>query len=431
MSTNFSRRQFLQVSAAAGLAGSGGAALAAPKQGAPSERLNVAVVGVSNRGAANLAGVAAAATNIVALCDVDENLAARARQQFPKAAFYTDWRRLLDQKNIDAVVVSTPDHHHALITLAALRAGKHVYCEKPLTHTVGEARMVAETAAKHKRVTQMGTQIHAGDNYRRVVELVQGGAIGPVREVHVWVGTSWGGGNRPTATPPVPKGLHYDLWLGPAPYRPYHPTYLPFFWRRWWDFGGGALADMACHHIDLSFWALHLRHPMAVAAQGPPAHKETAPVWQIVTCDFGPRGELPAVKLTWYDGGKRPKLLAAVGMPKWGDGTLFVGARGMLLASYGSHRLLPEKQFSGFQAPKPTIPPSLGHHREWVEACKKGDGETTCPFSYGGALTETVLLGTVAHRSGKSFTWDAAALKTSAAGANAFLHKEYRKGWAL
>jgi len=428
MSPRFSRRRFLQASAAAGLAST---VQAAPKP-PPSERLNVAVIGVHNQGAYNLQQTADAATNIVALCDVDENLAAGPRQRFPKAAFHTDWRHIVDRKDVDAVVVATPDHNHAIITLAALQAGKHVYCEKPLTHTVAEARKVAETAARHKRVTQMGTQIHAGANYRRVVELVQSGAIGAVREVHVWVGTSWGGGERPKAMPPVPKGLHYDLWLGPAPYRPYHPTYIPFFWRRWWDFGGGSLADMACHHIDLSFWALKLRHPTAVASQGPPPSKETAPLWQIVTYDFAARGELPAVKLTWYDGGKRPKLLAEPGMPRWGDGTLFVGARGMLLAGYSAHRLLPEKQFAGFVPPKPTIPASIGHHREWVEACKKGDmAAALCNFGYGGPLTEVALLGNVAHRSGKSFTWDAAALKTSEPAANAFLSMEYRKGWTV
>jgi predicted dehydrogenase len=435
VSTRLCRRKFLRASAAAGLVGLSRPALGFSTEKkvapSPSERLNVAVVGVSNQGAYNLGQVAAAATNIVALCDVYEDRAARARAQFPRATFYTDWRRLLDQKDIEAVVVATPDHTHAPITLSALKAGKHAYCEKPLTHTVHEARLVAETAAKHQRVTQMGTQIHAGDNYRRVVELIQTGTIGAVREVHVWVGTSWGGGERPKETPPVPKGLHYDLWLGPAPYRPYHPTYIPFFWRRWWDFGGGSLADMACHHIDLSFWALKLRQPTAVASKGPPVHKETAPVWQVATFDFAPRGDLPAVKLTWYDGGKRPQLLSGPQMPKWGDGTLFVGDKGMLLAGYSAHRLLPEKQFAGFQPPKPTIPSSIGHHREWVEACKKGDLATTCRFGYSGPLTETVLLGNVAFRSGKSFTWDSARLKTSEPAANEYLRKEYRKGWEL
>ena len=429
MPSRLSRRRFLQASAAVA-----GATLvhAADRQTPPSERLNVAVIGVHNRGGANLNGVAAAATNVVALCDVDENLAAKPRQRFPRATFHTDWRRVLDQKDVEAVVVSTPDHNHAVITMAALKAGKHVYCEKPLTHTVYEARKVAEAAARHKRVTQMGTQIHAGDNYRRVVELVQSGAIGTVSEVHVWVGTSWGGGDRPKETPPVPKGLHWDVWLGPAPYRPYHPTYAPFHWRRWWDFGGGSMADMACHHVDLSFWALKLHHPTSVTSQGPPRHEETAPPWQVVTYEFPERGSLPPVKLTWYDGGKRPKLLAQPGMPRWGDGTLFVGDKGMLLAGYGAHRLLPEKQFAGFQPPRPTLAHSIGHHREWVEACKKGDvSAPLCNFGYAGPLTETVLLGNVAYRSGKSFTWNSAELKTSEPAANAFLHKEYRKGWSL
>jgi predicted dehydrogenase len=362
---------------------------------------------------------------------VDENRAKDARPQFPGAKFYTDFRRLLDQKGLDAVVIATPDHTHAPATLRALRAGLHVYCEKPLTHTVAEARLVAETASRHKRVTQMGTQIHAGSNYRRVVELIQSGAIGPVREVHSWCDKAWTGGNRPKETPPVPEGLHYDLWLGPAPYRPYHPTYIPFFWRGWWDFGGGTLADMACHYLDLPFWALGLRHPASVAAEGSPVHAESAPEWLIVHYEFSARGSLPPVKLTWYHGDRRPHHFEDGKLPSWGNGVLFVGETGMLLADYGHYKLLPEEKFADFKPPSPSIPDSIGHHREWVEACKTG-GPTTCNFTYGGALTETVLLGNVAYRSGRSFQWDADNLRAvNEPKADRLLHKEYRKPWTL
>src|SRR5262245_14011888 len=430
MSSRFSRRRFLQAAAATGMTGLTAARLAAAeKKQPPSERLNVAVIGTYNRAHGNLQDVAAAGANVVALCDVDENLAVQARREFPRASFDIDFRRVVDRKDVDAVVVATPDHTHAIITLAAIRAGKHVYCEKPLTHTVYEARQVAEAAARHKRVTQMGTQIHAGSNYRRVVELVQSGAIGKVREVHVWCGRSYGGAKR-TKKDTLPKGLHWDLWLGPAPQRAYDRAYHPFDWRGWWDFGGGTLNDMACHHMDLPFWALDLGAPTRVAAEGPRPGNETVALWLIVRYEFPPHGERPAVRLTWYDGGKRPAILSRSDMPKWGDGSLFVGDKGMLLAGYTEHKLLPEKQFAGFQRPKPFIPDSIGHHKEWLEACKNG-GKTTCRFDYSGALTETVLLGTVSYRSGKSFTWDTTKLKTSEPAANVFLHKEYRRGWSL
>jgi predicted dehydrogenase len=229
----------------------------------------------------------------------------------------------------------------------------------------------------------------------------------------------------------VPAGLEWDLWLGPAPVRPYHPTYVPFHWRKWWDFGGGALNDMACHHMDLSFWALDLRHPTSVEAEGPKPHPETAAPWLIVRYDFPARGKQPAVKLTWYDGGKRPKYFQEKGLlPDWGAGTLFVGDKGMLIADYDRRMLLPQKKFKDYAPPKPTIPNSIGHYKEWVEACK-GKGTTTCPFHYSGALTEAVLLGTVAYRLGKGFSWDGKEFKASEPGAEAFLRKKYRKGWEL
>ncbi len=431
MSQRFTRRRFLQTTAAAAALSLGGRVLGADdKPAPPSERLNVAVVGTAGQGAYNWGQLRdTKEANIVALCDVDERRTGPAREAFPKATFYSDYRKLLDgEKGLDAMLIATPDHTHAIITLAALNAGLHTYCEKPLAHTVAECRLVAETAAKQKRVTQMGTQIHAGSNYRRVVEIVQSGAIGPVKEVHVFVGKDWAGGDRPKETPPVPDGLHYDLWLGPAAARPYNPAYLPENWRRYWDFGGGTLADMACHHVDLPFWALKLRHPTKVSAEGPPVNAEGAGKNVTATWEFPARGDLPAVTLHWYDGDKRPDQFKDPKFPKWGDGTLFVGEKGMLLADYGKYKLLPEKEFADFKPPEKTIPDSIGHHKEWIRACKEGK-TTTCNFDYSGALAETVQLGVVAYRVGKPLTWDAKALKTNEAEAEKFLRSEYRKGW--
>jgi predicted dehydrogenase len=242
------------------------------------------------------------------MCDVDDRYLDKAIADFPQARRFNDFRKMLDSMHngIDAVVVATPDHIHAPASMMAIKLKKHVYCEKPLTHTVDEARQIAEAAKQAGVATQMGTQIHAESNYRRVVELIQSGAIGPIREVHTWAGRSWGGGDRPQDAPPVPPHLHWDLWLGPAPERPYHPTYLPANWRKWWDFGGGNIADMACHHLDLPFWALELRYPTSVEAEGPPMHAETCPLGLVVHYEFPARGDKPPVRLTWYDGERIP-----------------------------------------------------------------------------------------------------------------------------
>ncbi len=431
MPTPLTRRTFLLSSAAAGLA-AGVSTAAAPRRLAPSEKLRVGAIGIAGQGAHDLDAVKAAGAEIVALCDVDtqRKQVLSQRKVYASAKFFTDFRKMIDAGGLDAVIVATPDHTHAPATVYALNANLHVFCEKPLTHTVQEARVVAELAAKKKRVTQMGTLIHAGNNYRRVVEIIRAGAIGPVREVHVWCAKSWGGGDRPAARPPVPPGLDWDLWVGPAPLRPYSPAYVPFNWRRYWDFGGGTLNDMACHYVDLPFWALDLRHPTRVEAEGPPPHAETAAVALTVRYDFPARGTRPALKLTWYDGGRKPAALNAAGMPRWGDGVLFVGAKGMLIADYNNYRLLPEKAFEGFVKPKQTIPNSIGHYKEWVEACKTG-GPTTCNFDYSGALSEAVLLGTVAYRSGKAIVWDAKGLKTNDPVADRLVRKAYRAPWKL
>ena len=283
------RRDFLQKATAAGVGFWVTGRQAVAQSRSANEKLNIAIIGVEGQGGWNLNQLARTGQNIVALCDAHESRAAKARRRFPKARFCADFRGVVDRKDVDAVLVATPDHVHAAATMAALRAGKHVYCEKPLTHTVFEARQVADMAARMKRVTQMGTQIHAGNNYRRVVELIESKAIGAVREVHVWVGKAWVGHDRPTKGQPTPPGLNYDLWIGPAPHRPYHEDYLPMKWRGWWDFGGGTLADMACHYCDLPFWALKLNHPKTIEADGPKVHPESAPARLRVSKNFTPQ----------------------------------------------------------------------------------------------------------------------------------------------
>ncbi|HEV2973189.1 MAG TPA: Gfo/Idh/MocA family oxidoreductase [Pirellulales bacterium] len=429
MSNRIARREFLSRSAIGGAAiGLGvwsSSRLAA--SASPNEKLNIGVIGTANQARFSIDNVKQ--ENIVAVCDIDDDYLAKAKQDFPQASTYNDFRKLLDQHDIDAVVVAVPDHVHAPATAAALHLGKHVYCEKPLTHTIAEARAIAELAAKMKVATQMGTQIHAGENYRRVVEIIQSGAVGKVSEVHTWAGRAWGGGDRPKETPPIPPSIHWDLWLGPAPARPYHPTYLPQNWRKWWDFGGGNIADMACHHMDLPFWALGIRHPAAVEAIGPPVHPETCPLGLVVRYEYAADGPRPVVKLTWYDGTSIPPEIH--GHPTGGGGNLFVGDKGMLWADYDRYDLYPKEDFKDYKPPERSIPRSIGHHAEWILACKTGT-PTTCNFGYAGPLTEAVLLGNVAYRTGKRIEWDPDALKaTNSPEAERYLRTEYRKGWTL
>ena len=424
-----SRRAFLRQGAALGSLAAGYGLLgsrALAEERSANEKLNIAVIGTANQARFSIDNLKN--QNIVALCDVDDVYLGKASGDFPQAKTYADFRKMLEQPDIDAVAVCTPDHTHAPATLMALRLGKHVYCEKPLTHTVAEARLVAQEAAKAKKATQMGTQIHASDNYRRVVEIVQSGAIGKVAEVHTWVGRGWNGvkalGDRPAES-----AVHWELWLGPAAERPFNAAYIPRTWRAWWDFGGGVTADMGCHHLDLPFWALGLRAPTSVAAEGPPPNAETCPAGLSTVYQFPPRGEQPAVKLSFYSGSRIPKTIH--GQSTDVDGNLFVGDKGMLHAGYTTWKLLPEGDFAGYKPPEPTIPRSIGHHAEWVQACKDGS-PTTCNFDYGGALTEAVLLANVSYRLGKEIVWEAANLRaTNAPEAERLIHKQYRKGWSI
>ncbi len=311
-----------------------------------------------------------------------------------------------------------------------MRMGKHCYCEKPLAHSIQEARTAAQVAAESKVATQMGTQIHASENYRRIVELIRAGVIGQVRECHCWLRGGGSAGDRPRDTPPIPGSLDWDLWLGPAPARPYHPCYVPHDWHYWWDFGGGAFGNMGCHYFDLAFWALDLRHPTSIIAHGSAPHPESTPASQQVSYQFPPRGDAAPVTLTWTHGGEPPALFQKHAVPDWAWG-LFIGTEGMLLANYATHLLWPEASFTDHHAPDPTIPPSVGHHQEWLNACKTGS-PTTCNFDYSGAITETMLLGNIAYRTGRPLTWDATNMQfKNDTDADKYLQREYRKGWTL
>jgi len=443
----YSRRRFLQTSAAGGLAAFAAPALLRGRN--LNEKLDVAIVGCGGRGGGNLEGVAKEKENIVALCDVNENSLNAAAATHSQARKFTDYRRMYDElKPFDAVVVSTCEHTHAFATLPALQLGKHVYCEKPLTHSIWEARVIREAAAKANVATQMGTQVHADPNYRRVVELIKSGAIGPVREVHVWVSRAWGWQSspeearkhgdivdiqdRPTGSEPVPSTLNWDLWLGPAPERPFNSVYVPGpKWYRWWDFGSGTMSDLGSHRIDLAFWALDLKHPLTIEAKGPPPHPELAPASMQVTYEYAPRGDQPSLKLTWYQGVNKPEIWTQGRIPQWRDGTLFIGDKGMVLSDYFKHTMLPEKEFADFKRPEPTIAPSRGHYAEWIHACKTGE-PTTCNFQYAGWLTEANHLGNVAFRVGKKLEWDAEKLTaTNAPEAAPLIRRQYRQGWQL
>ena len=435
MSQKTNRRQFLKGSAAAGVGYWVAGAASRARSQSPNEKLNIGIIGVNHRGRANMNSVAG--ENIAALCDVDEQYLAEAAKRFPKAKTYIDWRELVDQKDLDAVTVSTADHVHAFAGVWAMRRGLSVYCEKPLAHSVYEARVVQETYKKNKDrlATQMGTQIHASDNFRRVVELVQSGAIGPVHEVHAWCGRRGPGGGLPEGEDPVPDHLHWDLWLGPAASRPYNSKYMPgnLTWNRYWDFGNGTLGDMGSHVIDLPFWALKLRDPLTCEAEGEPAEPSphTNPKWLILRWEHPAREDMPPVKLTWYDGVQRPESPPGFDLSTWGLGMLFVGEEGMVLSNYGKHHLLPEEKFKDFQRPEPRIPKSLGHHQEWLHACKTG-APSLCNFDYSGKLVEHNLLGNVAYRTGKKLDWDPKTLKAkNCPEADQYLRREYRQGWVL
>jgi predicted dehydrogenase len=428
-----SRRQFLGGAAAAAvftivprhvLGGTG--------RTPPSEKLNIACIGIGGMGASDVGQVST--ENIIALCDVDWKHAAGTFEKHPGAKKYRDFRRMLEKenKNIDAVTVSTPDNIHAVAAMMAIKMGKHVYCQKPLAHDVYEVRRLTEEARKQNVMTQMGIQIHAENAVKLVVEVIKSGMIGKVRKVDIFSNKNWGGGDRPTDTPPVPETLDWDLWLGPAPWRPYHPTYLPGSWRRWWDFGTGTLGDMGCHIIDPACWALDLNYPLSVEAEPGKFNKETYPQKTIVRWEFGARGDLPPVTLTWYDGANNPprpeELEEGRNLP--GQGGVYYGDKGTLLSPHmGTPTLIP--YLKGFKFPEPFLPRGINHYQEWIRACKGGP-KPSANFDYSGPLAETILLGNVAALAGRKLSWDGPKMRAAnMPEANKYLRRKYRQGWKL
>ena len=437
--------------------------LGGPKFVPPSEKVNVALVGAGGRGRNNLrelfkqddAQVIAVADPIehhdlaafyyrgVAgrkplKADIEKHYAEKTPNH--TCAEYEDFRVMLEkEKSIDAVLCATPDHLHAYVSIFAMRAGKHVYCEKPLTHNIWEARTIARVAKETGLATQTGNQGHSKDGIRQTCEWISDGAIGPVREVHAWVGASrWNKKltGRPTDTPPVPGGVNWDLWLGPREERPYHPVYTPVTWRDFWAFGAGSLGDFGCHDLDAPFWALDLRDPVSVESR-PAGHMnaEIGPHGQICYYRFGPRGDKPPVKVTWYDGGLQPPCPEELGegsaLPS--RGVLFKGDKGLMLCggAGGDPRLLPEEKMKEYRRPAETIPRSDGHHRDWLDACKGGPAASS-HFDYGAQLTELALLGVLSLRTGQKLSWDAANMKARRLPeADAFIKEQYRKGWEI
>ncbi len=417
---------------------------------AANEKLNIAAVGAGGQAAGDIRKMDS--ENIVALCDVDWERAKGSVQRYPNAKRYNDYRVMLPElaSKIDAVVVATPDHHHFHASMTAIKLGKHVYCEKPLTHSVSEARQLTKAAREAGVATQMGNQAQASKSTRIIQEFVLDNAIGPIREAHIWTdrpskglfGEYWPQGvGRPSDARKVPEKLSWDLWLGPAPERDYHSAYLPFKWRGWWDFGTGALGDIGCHYFDPVLRALKLGAPSSVEATSTRVNDETYPLGSMVTYQFPAREEHPAAQLVWYDGGLRPPRPDAI---KDGDvmrdnGVMLVGDDGVLLTDWDNGwRMYPEERAKEYGSPPKVLPRSVGHHEEWLNACKGGPAPGS-NFGWAGPMTETVLLGNVALRPAlreeltkDKLLWDAEAMRfTNNDLANQFLSREYRDGWQV
>lgn len=437
MSVEISRRGFLKGAAAGGM----GLLILRDSRIAfgteANSKLNIGVIGCGGKGAVDMRSVAAT-ENIVALCDVRQDPIDKAKKDHPSAAIYYDFRKMLDEMDgkIDAVTVSTPDHTHAVASVMAMKMGKHVYCQKPLTHSIYEARVMRDTARKCKVVTQMGNQGSASNGLRETVEVIQSGAIGQIHEIHVWSNRPiWPQGcARPTETPPIPEGEHWDLFLGPAPYRPYHPCYHPRNWRGWHDFGCGAVGDMGCHTLNTAFRALDLRNPMAVEAEVYEATAESYPKQSIITFLFPERHGLRTLRLKWYDGGLKPPadMIDGRELPK--SGVVYVGEKGRIFSpdDYGSkYELLPKDKFEGYKPPAATIPRSPGHYEEWIAACKGGT-PTYSDFDVASAITETLLIGNLAILTGEKIYFDPVTMKAAGcAKADYWINTPYRKGWTL
>lgn len=460
-----SRRAFLgQVAAAAAVTVVPRHVLGGPAHVAPSDKITLAGIGMGGQGLQNMeAFLQFPKVQVVAVCDVNREsggylswtwgegkerktagreparrvVEAHYAEQKRSGTYagckaYTDFRELLARERVDAVMVATPDHSHAAITMAALKLGKHVYCEKPLTYSVQEARQVAEAARRAGVATQLGNQGQASEEARLTCEFIGDGAIGPVHEVHVssparfWAWPTWEG--RPADTPAVPDGLDWNLWLGPAPERPYHPAYCPWTWRNWWDFGTGLLGDLGCHKLSTVFKALKLGHPTSVEACSTKVDSEIYPLGVIARYEFPARGGMPPLTLTWYDGGLGPARPKELEPDRGTEDVLYIGEKGTLMG----HRLIPEPKMKTYGRPPKTLPRSVGHHKEWVDACRGGPPAGANFVDHGGLLTEACLLGNVALHAGRKLSWDGPNMRvTNDEEANRLLHREYRKGWTL
>ncbi len=437
---SLNRRQFLKTTALSA------AALGLSQFPAPSialaadanSKLRVGVVGISGRGAGNISellGGSEKIAELAAICDVDDNNLEAQGKKYPNAKRFFDFRTMLDEMDdLDAVLVSTPDHTHAVAAMAAMKKGLPCFCEKPLAHDVAEIRAMQKIAKEKKLATQMGTVIHATENYRRVVELIQAGAIGEVTECHVWCFKGWGGYPEPSTEKfDVPKNIHWDEWLGPAQWVDYNPCYLPARWRGYWPFGTGTFGDMACHLMDLPFWALDLKYPKTIHATcDSEISKMCCPLDVECKYEFELNGK--TFPLTWYDGKKRPAVIDEKKLEPLSMGVIFVGKDGILEADYGTIRLYPEEKFAKYERPAKSIPKSAGHHREWLNSIiDGGKTEPLCNFEYSGRLAEAVQLGAVSLRAGKiKLEWDAdKMLVTNNKAANDFIKTEYRDGWTL
>ena len=465
---SINRRQFLQT-ASAGLALSAWAiaprhVLGGPGRVAPSEKLTLAGIGVGGQGTEDLLALQKLPeVQVVAVCDVNregggyqswywsegnerrvsgrepvrrlvDELYAKQKPsgQYRDCKAYNDYRELLEKEDVDAVVIATPDHSHAVITMAALRRRKHVYCEKPLTYSVAEARQVAEAAHAAKVATQCGNQGQATEAARVTREIIADGAIGVVREVQVWCGPrfwswpTWEG--RPPDTPPLPAGLDWDLWLGPAPYRPYHPAYHPWTWRNWLDFGTGLLGDLGLHKLSTVFKALDLGRPVAVEGSATKLSTETYPLGEIVRFEFPARGDRAPVTLTWYDGGLKPPRPPELDDDDVLQDVLYIGDKGKLMGN----RLLPESRMDTYKLPPKTLPRSPGHYQEWVAACRGGPPAGANFVDHAALVTEVCLLGNIAVRSQKKLRWDGANFRfANDPAANRMLQRPYRQGWSF
>ena len=443
MSRQSNRREFLtQSSALAAACWVGASRQGWTQEKAANSVIRFACIGVTGQGASDRDD-AGRHGDIVALCDIDEERLEKVALRFPKAKTYVDYRKMFDEMadGIDAVTVSTPDHTHAPASVRALKLGKHVFCQKPLSHTVAEARLMRELAAEKKLCTQMGNQGTSMGGFREAVEIIRSGDIGKVKEVHIWTNRpNWAQGiGRPSEVIECPKHIHWDLFLGPAKERPYHPAYQPSDWRGWLEFGTGALGEMACHSMNMAVMALELFNPISIEATSDPdwtgeARDESYPKHCTVKYEFGPRGNRGPCTLYWYDGGKRPPEELLLGEKLDPSGSLAIGDKGRILSSndyHGDYMILPKAEFVDYKKPK--YQESPGHFTEFANAIKEGKPELArSNFDYAGRLSETVLLGNVALRAGKKVEWDSVNMKvTNDAAANKYITREYRKGWEL